>query len=298
MSPAIPRAERLIVALDVPTPKEARALAEKLGDAVRFYKIGLELFTSDGYFELLAWLTARGNKVFADLKLYDIPETVRRAVANLSGRGATFLTVHGHRSVMEAAAREKRAMKILAVTVLTSFDQRDLQEFETKKTVQDIVLARARGAVESGCDGVIASGLEAKPLKKEFGNRLLVVTPGIRPVENRGDDQKRTVDVAQAFAAGADYIVVGRPVRDAKDPRAAAQAIQETIASIFPGYASRAAAAGARGAAGSRHETASPRRGAPGWWGSSRRRCPPPPPRRPRCRPSGTRRSESAPPSP
>ena len=229
----IPRTERLIVALDVPTAKEARALAEELGDAVRFYKIGLELFTAEGYFELLAWLTARGNKVFADLKLYDIPETVRRAVANLRGSGATFLTVHGHRSVMEAAAREKGAMKILAVTVLTSFDQQDLKELGTTKTVEQLVLSRARGASESGCDGVIASGLEAQALKREFKDRLLVVTPGIRPVEKKADDQKRTVDVAQAFANGADYIVVGRPIREAADPRAAAAAIQGTIASIF-----------------------------------------------------------------
>ena len=232
MSAAIPRAERLIVALDVPTPKEARALAEKLGDAVRFYKIGLELFTAEGYYELLAWLTARGNKVFADLKLYDIPETVRRASANLRASGATFLTVHGHRSVMEAAAREKGAMKILAVTVLTSFDQRDLDELGTKKTVEQLVLARARAASETGCDGVIASGFEAPALKREFNDRLLIVTPGIRPVQ-KTDDQKRTVDVAQAFANGADYIVVGRPIRDAADPRAAAEAIQATITSRF-----------------------------------------------------------------
>jgi orotidine-5'-phosphate decarboxylase len=229
----IPPAERLIVALDVPTPAQARALAEKLGDAVRFYKIGLELFTAEGYFELLAWLTARGNKVFADLKLYDIPETVRRAVANLRGRGATFLTVHGHRSVMEAAAREKGAMKILAVTVLTSFDQRDLGEMGSTLTVEQLVLARARGAVDCGCDGVIASGQEALALKREFQQRLLVVTPGIRPAESRGDDQKRTVDVAQAFANGADYIVVGRPIREAPDPRVAAEKIQHTVAALF-----------------------------------------------------------------
>jgi len=228
----IPRAERLIVALDVPTPKEARALVEKLGDAVRFYKIGLELFTAEGYFELLVWLTGRGSKVFADLKLYDIPETVRRAVANVRGRGATFLTVHGHRSVMEAAAREKGAMKILAVTVLTSFDQRDLAEMGTTMSVEQLVLARAKGAVECGCDGVISSGLEAKALKQEFQHRLLVVTPGIRP-SNSGDDQKRTVDVSQAFANGADYIVVGRPIRDATDPRKAAEGVQATIATIF-----------------------------------------------------------------
>jgi orotidine-5'-phosphate decarboxylase len=219
----------------VPDAARARALVEKLGDAVRFYKIGLELSSSEGYFELLAWLAARGNKVFADLKLYDIPETVRRAVANLRSRGATFLTVHGHRSVMEAAAREKGAMKILAVTVLTSFDQRDLDEMGATRTVEQLVLARAQGAADTGCDGVIASGHEAAKLKAQFGRRLLVVTPGIRPAEARpADDQKRTVDVAQAFANGADYIVVGRPIRDAADPRAAAQAIQATIAKTFP----------------------------------------------------------------
>ena len=229
----IPREERLIIALDVPTAREAKALAEKLDGAARFYKVGLELFTAGGYFELIEWLVKRGNKVFADLKLYDIPETVRRAVANLRGCGATFLTVHGHRSVMEAAAREKGAMKILAVTVLTSFDQRDLEEMGAKQTVEELVLARARSAAESGCDGVIASGLEAPKLKAQFKDRLLIVTPGIRPAGNAGDDQKRTVDVAQAFANGADYIVVGRPIRDAAEPRVAAEGIQKTISSIF-----------------------------------------------------------------
>ena len=230
----IPPAERLIVALDVPTQGEARALVEKIGDGARFYKVGLELFSAPGCFELIAWLAERGNKVFADLKLYDIPETVRRAVANLQGRGATFLTVHGHRSVMRAAAQEKGDLKILAVTVLTSFDQDDLDEMGATKTTEELVLARARGAAETSCDGVIASGLEATRLKAEFKDQLLVVTPGIRPLESRpADDQKRTVDVAQAFAAGADYIVVGRPIRQAPDPRAAAYAIQDTIARIF-----------------------------------------------------------------
>jgi len=234
MSAVPPREERLIVALDVPTAAEARALVEWLGGAVRFYKIGLELFTSGGYFELLEWLVARGNKVFADLKLYDIPETVRRATANLSASGATFLTVHGHRSIMQAAARAKGRMKILAVTVLTSFDASDLAEMGGTGDVASLVLSRARLAAEAGCDGVIASGLEAPRIKAELGGRLLVVTPGIRPAgEKPGDDQKRTVDVAQAFANGADYIVVGRPVRDAPDPRAAAESIQATIGSLF-----------------------------------------------------------------
>ncbi|TAK85328.1 MAG: orotidine-5'-phosphate decarboxylase [Betaproteobacteria bacterium] len=231
----IPRAERLIVALDVPTPAEARALVEKLGDAARFYKVGLELFMAGGYFELVEWLAARGNKVFVDLKFFDVPETVRRAVANLRGRGASFATVHGNQAMMEAAAKEKGEVKILAVTVLTSLDRGDLDDLGFSCELERLVLSRARRAMEAGCDGVVSSGLEAARLKAEFKDRLLVVTPGIRPVENRpADDQKRTVDVAQAFAAGADYIVVGRPIRQAADPRAAALAIQDTIARIFP----------------------------------------------------------------
>ena len=231
----IPRAERLIVALDVPTPAEARALVEKLGDAARFYKIGLELFMAGGYFELVEWLAARGNKVFVDLKFFDVPETVRRAVANLRGRGVSFATVHGNQAMMEAAAKDKGEVKILAVTVLTSLDRGDLDDLGFSCDVERLVLSRARRAIEAGCDGVVSSGLEAARLKAEFKDRLLVVTPGIRPVDNRPlDDQKRTVDVAQAFAAGADYIVVGRPIRQAPEPRAAALAIQETIARIFP----------------------------------------------------------------
>ena len=231
----IPRRERLIAALDVPGADEARRLAERLGDAVCFYKIGLELFTAGGYFELLAWLRARGASVFADLKLYDIPETVRRAVANLRTSGASFLTVHAERSIMEAAAKEKGALKLLAVTVLTSFDRGNLAEMGYAGSVEDLVLQRARAALESGCDGIIASALEAPKIKAAFGERLLVVTPGIRPAGSAMGDQKRAVDVAQAFASGADYIVVGRPIRDAPAPRAAAEAIQSTIASAFKG---------------------------------------------------------------
>jgi orotidine-5'-phosphate decarboxylase len=231
----IPRAERLIVALDVPTPAEARALVEKLGDAARFYKVGLELFMAGGYFELIEWLVARGSKVFVDLKFFDVPETVRRAVANLRGRGVSFATVHGNQGMMEAAGKEKGEVKILAVTVLTSLDRGDLDDLGFSCELERLVLSRARRAIEAGCDGVISSGLEAARLKAEFRDRLLVVTPGIRPVDNRPmDDQKRTVDVAQAFAAGADYIVVGRPIRQAPDPRAAALAIQDTIIKIFP----------------------------------------------------------------
>ena len=229
----IAREERLIVALDLPTPREAQALVEKLAGAVRFYKVGLELFSSDGYFELIRWLAARGNKVFADLKLFDIPETVRRATANLSRSGASFLTVHAHPSVLRAAAAEKGAMRILGVTVLTSFDQGDLAEMGATKTLEELVTDRALATAAAGCDGVIASPHEARKLKDRFGDRLLVVTPGIRPAQASKADQKRTMDVAQAFAAGADYIVVGRPIRDAGDPRAAAEGIQKTISSLF-----------------------------------------------------------------
>lgn len=232
---AIARRERLIIALDVPTIAEAKTLVESLDESVLFYKVGLELFTSGNYFELLDWLSARGKKVFADLKFYDIPETVRRAVANLNGRGVTFATVHGHRSIMQAAAGAKGDVRILAVTVLTSFDKSDLAEMGATGEVQKLVLSRAKGAVECGCDGVISSGLEAPQIKAAFGKQLLVITPGIRPVDNKAtDDQKRTVDVAQAFENGADYIVVGRPVHKAADPQAAAESIQKTISGVFP----------------------------------------------------------------
>ena len=230
---AIPPRERLIAALDVPDAAQARAFAERLGDAVTFYKIGLELFTAGGYFELLQWLRGRGAKVFADLKLYDIPETVRRAVANLRSSGATFLTVHAERSIMEAAAKEKGALRLLAVTVLTSFDRSNLAAMGYAGSVEDLVLQRARAALDAGCDGVIVSGLEAPIIRAAFGARLLVVTPGVRPAGAAVADQKRTVDVAQAFANGADYIVVGRPIRDAADPRAAAQSMQATIAAAL-----------------------------------------------------------------
>jgi len=255
----IPRAERLIVALDVATPNEAKALVERLGDAARFYKLGLELFMAGGYFELLEWLVKRGNKVFVDLKFFDVPETVRRAVANLRGRGVSFASVHGNQAMMEAAAQEKGEVKILAVTALTSLDRGDLDDLGFSCDLERLVLSRARRALQAGCDGVVSSGLEAQKLKAEFQDKLLVVTPGIRPVKNE-DDQKRTVDAAQAFANGADYIVVGRPIRSAADPRAAAQAIQRSIAAIFPLAAPPAGASGGRGKAAAGRRKASARR--------------------------------------
>jgi orotidine-5'-phosphate decarboxylase len=231
---AIPARERLIVALDVPDAGEARRLAATLGDAVGFYKLGLELFVAGGYFELVRELHAGGKRIFADLKLFDVPETVAAAVRRLRGRGAEFVTVHGNDAILEAACREKGETKILAVTALTSLDKGDLQDLGFHCDVRELVLSRARRALALGCDGVISSGLEAAALREELGERFLIVVPGIRPVENRReDDQKRVMSPEQAFLAGADHVVVGRPIRQAPDPRAAALAIQETIARLF-----------------------------------------------------------------
>jgi orotidine-5'-phosphate decarboxylase len=230
----IPARERLIFATDVPTPDAARKLADRLGDSVSFYKLGLELFMSGGAFPLLDALAGRGKKIFLDLKLFDVPATVAGAVRNLKGRGVTFVTVHGNQAIMEAAAGAAQGFGILAVTVLTSLDRGDLDDLGFDCDVEELVLSRARRALAAGCAGVVSSGLEAKKLRAGVDDRLIVVTPGIRPVENRpADDQKRVVSVQDAFANGADYIVVGRPIRDAADPRAAAESIQATIAGLF-----------------------------------------------------------------
>ncbi|MEM7611976.1 MAG: orotidine-5'-phosphate decarboxylase [Pseudomonadota bacterium] len=234
MTKAIAARDRLIFALDVANAEQARALVEELDDAVSFYKIGLELAMREGYFELLDWLISKGKQTFIDVKLFDVPATVAAAVRNLSERGATFCTVHGNQSIMEAAAAEKRALKILAVTVLTSLDRGDMDDLGFDCDIPELVLSRARRALETGCDGVISSGLEVPRLREFVDNKLLVVTPGIRPVDNRpADDQKRVVSVEQAFANGADHIVVGRPIRNAPQPRAAAEAIVETITQHF-----------------------------------------------------------------
>lgn len=230
----IPVNERLIVALDMPNANEAKVFVEKLGPSVNFYKIGLELFMAGDYFELLDWLIARKKKIFVDLKFFDVPETVRAAVRALAKRNVAFATVHGNHAIMEAAAKDKGNIKILAVTALTSLDQGDIDDLGFKCDIDQLVLSRARRALQTGCDGVISSGIEAAKLRSELGEKLMIVCPGIRPVENKPvDDQKRTVDVAQAFNNGADYIVVGRPIRTAVDPKAAAEQIQQTVKSIF-----------------------------------------------------------------
>lgn len=231
----IPNNERLIFAMDLPDCERARQLAEELGDSVIFYKLGLELMMSGGYFELLDWMLARDKKVFADLKFFDIPATVGSAVRQLKNRGASFVTVHGNQSIMEAAAENKGdELKVLAVTVLTSLDRGDLDDLGFDCTVEELVLSRAKRALEAGCDGVISSGLEVGKLREYIDAKLIVVTPGIRPVDNKPvGDQKRVVSVEQAFRNGADYIVVGRPIRDAESPRVAAESIQAIIAAEF-----------------------------------------------------------------
>ena len=228
----IPSKDRLIFAMDVPDCDRARALADELGDAVTFYKIGLELMMSGEYFELLDWMLDRDKKVFCDLKFFDIPATVGSAVRQLKDRGASFVTVHGNRSIMEAAAENKgNSLKVLGVTVLTSLDRGDLDDLGFDCDIGALVLSRAKQALECGCDGVISSGLEIPKLREHVDNKLLVVSPGIRPVDNKPvGDQKRVVTVETAFANGADYIVVGRPIRDAASPRAVAEAMQASIA--------------------------------------------------------------------
>lgn len=232
MNKNIPAAERLIVALDVPEATQAQAMVNRLGDAVQFYKIGLELCMAPGFFALLDWLRGNDKKVFVDLKFFDIPETVARAVKNIAERDAQFCTIHGNQAIMEAAAAAKSGnLKVLAVTALTSLDQGDLDDLGFQCNVADLVLSRARRALQAGCDGVVSSGLEVEKLRREAPRELICVTPGIRPVENRVEgDQKRVMTPQRAIQAGADYIVVGRPIRDAADPRAAALAIQQEIA--------------------------------------------------------------------
>lgn len=230
----IPHRERLIMALDVPSISEAKALVDELGDAVVFYKVGMELFMAGDYFGFIEWLKQRGKKVFVDLKFFDVPATVGRAIRALSGKGVDLATIHGNDAVMAAAAKEKGRLKVLAVTALTSLDRGDLDDLGFQCDVEQLVLSRARRALEIGCDGVVSSGLEVAMLREYLDDRLLVITPGIRPVENREeDDQKRVVSVAQAFQNGADYIVVGRPIRDAENPREKAEQIQAQIAEQF-----------------------------------------------------------------
>ena len=224
--------DRLIFALDVPEVEEAKDIVSELDESVNFYKIGMELLMTGKYFELLNWLVDNDKKVFVDLKFFDVPETVGRTIARLSDYGATFATVHGNQALMEKAAQNKKNLKILAVTALTSLDRGDLDDLGFDCNVQDLVISRAKRAFAAGCDGVVSSGLEVPFLREYVDNKLIAVTPGIRPVAN-DDDQKRVVDVATAFKSGSDYIVVGRPIKNADNRYKAASDIQKIISSVF-----------------------------------------------------------------
>lgn len=228
----IPAKERLIFALDVPTADQARNLVDTLGDSVVFHKLGMELAMTDDYWRLIDWLLERDKKVFVDLKFFDIPATVGRAVKVLSERGVHMCTVHGNQGIMEAAAQSKSGdMQVLAVTALTSLDRGDLYDLGFPCDIEELVASRAKRAFAAGCDGVVSSGMEVARLRADGLDKLIAVTPGIRPVENRPeDDQKRVLSPAQALQAGSDYLVIGRPIRDAANPRAAATAIGAEIA--------------------------------------------------------------------
>lgn len=223
--------DRLIVALDVPSVKEAEAMVTRLGNSVSFYKLGYQL-TFAGGLPFAAGLIAAGKQVFLDLKLHDIGNTVAKGVESVAQMGATFLTVHAYPQTMRAAIDGKHGskLKILAVTVLTSYDATDLEAAGYKLGVSELVARRAEQARDIGIDGLVCSPEEAANLRGIVGANMALVTPGIRPAGSAAGDQKRIMTPAKAIAAGADYLVVGRPIVEAADPKAAAEAIVAEIA--------------------------------------------------------------------
>lgn len=232
MTPAeIPPQDRLIVALDLPSVDAAEAMVSRIGDSVTFYKIGYRLAYAGGL-PLVGKLADKGKKVFLDLKLHDIGNTVTQGVESITRLGATFLTVHAYPQTMKGAVegRGSSNLKILAVTVLTSYNDDDLHAAGFRLGVSDLVEARAQQAQVLGVDGLVCSPEEAGALRKIVGHQLSLVTPGIRPAGSATGDQKRIMTPGRAIAAGADYLVVGRPVVEATDPKAIADAIQAEIA--------------------------------------------------------------------
>jgi orotidine-5'-phosphate decarboxylase len=222
--------DRLIVALDLREVAAAEAMIARLGDSVTFYKIGYQLGYAGGL-PLVRKLADAGKKVFVDLKLHDIGNTVARGVESVAKLGATFLTVHAYPQTMKAAVEGRAAsdLKILAVTVLTSYDDGDLHAAGYRLGVSDLVEARAQQAQVLGVDGLVCSPEEAASLRKIVGHQMVLVTPGIRPAGSASGDQKRIMTPARAIAAGSDYLVVGRPILEGGDPKAAAEAIQAEI---------------------------------------------------------------------
>ena len=227
--------DRLIVGLDLPGVEQAEAMVARLGDSVTFYKIGYQLAYAGGL-PLVKKLADMGKKVFIDLKLHDIGNTVARGVESIAKSGATFLTVHAYPQTMKAAVEARGAnLKILAVTVLTSYDDADLEAAGYRLGVADLVAQRARQAEALGIDGLVSSAEEAANLRKIVGRQVSLVTPGIRPAGSDIGDQKRVMTPARAIEAGADYLVVARPVVEAADPRAVAEAIVAEIMSARVG---------------------------------------------------------------
>ncbi len=227
----IPLNERIIFALDFSDPEEARRWVEKVDGKIRFFKVGLQLFLA-GWWPVVDHIAGRGNKVMVDLKFFDIPETVRLAVRQMKDRDVTFVTIHGNEPIIEAAVKEKNDVKILAVTVLTSFDESDMREMGLAGSVEDLVHIRARKALALGCDGIVSSPLEAARLRSDFGSRFIIVTPGIRPGLNRDvekDDQKRIATAKDAIINGADHVVIGRPISTSADPLSTIDLIQDEI---------------------------------------------------------------------
>jgi len=225
--------DRIIVALDVDSPELAKEMVKRCESHTHYFKVGLQLFMAS-YFEVVDWIIDRGYKVMLDLKFFDIPETVKLAVEQVNSRGVSLATIHGNDSIIRAAMEARGDLQLLAVTVLTSFGEEDLRAMGMTQSVEDLVLFRARRALELGCDGVVSSGLEAERLRKDLGDKLLIVTPGIRPganVSDGTDDQKRIVTAGQAIATGADHVVVGRPITKADNPIRVIEEMQKDIAS-------------------------------------------------------------------
>lgn len=228
----IPLDKRVIFALDFADPREALAWVDRIDDQIRFFKVGLQLFLAGGW-PVIDHIVDRGNQVMLDLKLYDIPATVRLAVAQFAGRGISLTTVHGYGPVVEAALAADSGVRILAVTVLTSMGSDELAELNYRGTVEQLVMERAKRVLSLGCDGLVCSAREAAGLRKKFGPAFSMVTPGIRPLDATADDQQRIATPGRAILDGADHLVIGRPIRDAENPAATIAAIQEEISTAL-----------------------------------------------------------------
>ncbi len=222
--------ERIIFALDLPGADEARQWVKKLDNDIKFFKVGLELFLAGGW-DIVDYIIGRGNQVMLDLKFFDIPETVHLAVQQVKNRGVSLTTIHGNDAIIKAALQDRGDLKVLAVTVLTSFDESDMRQMGLSGPVEDMVLIRAKKAISLGCDGVVCSAREASPLRNELGDKFYMVTPGIRPESAVAgqDDQKRIATARQAMLDGADHVVIGRPIRNAADPISTIRLLQDEI---------------------------------------------------------------------